>query len=211
VTTAEGDDRAAARRRLRTIRRSLPATERAAAAAGVAANLARLGLPTAGSRVAVYLPMDGELDPAPAVSLVRGRGCQVYAPAVTSFRARRMCFRLLRPEAGLRRNRWGIRQPAGICTSGRWLDLVLVPCVAFDSEGVRLGMGAGFYDRHFAFLRQRRAWRRPRLLGLAYDWQRLPSIDARYWDVPLWGIVTDRRVYGHAARHLRPAVREIPE
>lgn len=205
LTRSAGDDRAGLRRRMRAARRSLGADERAAAAAAVAASLARLGLPRPQTRVAVYLPMDGELDPGPAAALARARGCTLYAPEITSFSRRRMRFAELSPRTGTRRNRWDIEEPSGPSVDGRWLDLALVPCVAFDGAGARLGLGAGFYDRHFAFLMRRTAWRRPRLVGLAYDFQRLPQLEQRSWDVPLWGVVTERGVYGPARTLARPA------
>lgn len=193
------EDRRAIRRRMRQARRQLGDAERRAAAAQVAARLARMGLPRPHSRVGVYLPMDGEIDPAPVVQLARSRRCRLYVPVITSFRLRHMRFAPLADGAGLRRNRWGIHEPEGSGISGRWLDLVLVPCVAFDARGDRLGMGAGFFDRHFSFLAHRGAWRRPRLVGLAYDLQRVDSLAAAAWDVPLWSIVTERATYGHAA------------
>jgi 5-formyltetrahydrofolate cyclo-ligase len=205
------DDRAAVRRRLRAERREIPADLRDAAAAAVAANLARLGLPKPGTRVAAYLAMDGELDPAPALSLARRRGCDLFLPVVTRFSRRSMRFSRLGAGAAMRRNRWGILEPDRPGINGRWLDLALVPCVAFDANGERLGMGAGFYDRHFSFLKHRSAWRRPRLLGLAYEFQRTSGIDVRPWDVPLWGVVTELGVYGRAAEFLRRTTTETAE
>jgi 5-formyltetrahydrofolate cyclo-ligase len=190
---------------MRAARRGLGADERATAAAAAAANLVRLGFPGPRTRVAAYLPIDCELDPGPAAALARARGCTVYAPVITSFGQRRMRFAELSPRMGTRRNRWGIDEPSGSGVDGRWLDLALVPCVAFDETGARLGLGAGFYDRHFAFLKCRTAWHRPRLIGLAYDFQRLPRLEQRPWDVPLWGVVTDRGVYGPASAFARPA------
>jgi 5-formyltetrahydrofolate cyclo-ligase len=64
-------------------------------------------------------------------------------------------------------------------------------------------MGAGFYDRHFAFLRQRRTWLRPLLLGIAFEVQKLPRFAEAGHDVPLWGVVTERGIYGRAAERLR--------
>lgn len=61
-------------------------------------------------------------------------------------------------------------------------------------------MGAAFCDRHFAFLRQRRAWRRPLPLGLAFEVQRVDHLPVRAQDLPLWGVVTERGIYGRAAR-----------
>lgn len=181
------------------MRRSLGAHARSAAAVQVAVNLAKLGLPRPGALVAAYFPMDCELDPAPAVALARQRNCEVLAPVITRFSRRTMRFARTAPNDPVRCNRWGMREPDGPRIHGRWLDLVLVPCVAFDGSGGRLGMGAGFYDRHFSFLLSRHAWRRPRLLGLAYECQRLPALEQQPWDVPLWGIVTERGVYGRAA------------
>ena len=104
---------------------------------------------------------------------------------ITSLRARRMRF--VEPGDG------------GDTIDARWLDLVLMPLVGFDADDNRLGMGAGFYDRKFAFLRHRRAWHRPLLLGIAFDAQRMERFDAAPHDVPLWGVVTERAVYGRAA------------
>ena len=74
------------------------------------------------------------------------------------------------------------------------LDLVLVPLVGFDGAGNRLGMGGGFYDRSFAFLGQRR-WRRPRLVGVAFDLQRVDRLPRRAWDVPLDAVASERGCY----------------
>jgi 5-formyltetrahydrofolate cyclo-ligase len=75
------------------------------------------------------------------------------------------------------------------------LDLVLTPLVAFDAQGHRLGMGGGFYDRSFAYLLRHSRWLRPRLIGLAYDFQRQTRLPHQPWDVPLHAIATDHRLY----------------
>ena len=76
---------------------------------------------------------------------------------------------------------------------------MLTPLVGFDDNGNRIGRGAGFYDRHFAFLRHRRSWHRPLMLGLAFELQRVEFLPAKPSDVPLWGIVTERGIHGRAA------------
>lgn len=175
---------------MRVRRRALPQAERERAALAACHHLLSLGLPRPGSRIGAYLPFGGELDPAPIVDYAMRRGCRVYVPAVTSRHLRHMRFA---PLGGpLRPNRFGIPEPSAAgSVDGRWLEVVLLPCVAFDERGGRLGMGAGYYDRHFAFLRHRHSWLRPRLLGLAYAFQRVEPLAARAWDVPLWGVVTD--------------------
>lgn len=202
-------DRASLRRRVRDLRGGLPDAVHASAAAAVARRIADLGLLQHGARIAVYLPRDAELDTRPIVSLARASGCHVYAPVVTDFARRRMRFAALRPDAGTIRNRWGVEEPGGRPRiHGAWLDLVIVPCVAFDDRGYRLGMGAGFYDRHFAYQNWRWGWRRPRLLGVAFDCQRVGPLEAEAWDVALWGVVTETGVYGRAAGASDPQHRD---
>jgi 5-formyltetrahydrofolate cyclo-ligase len=76
---------------------------------------------------------------------------------------------------------------------------VIVPLVGFDARGHRLGMGAGLYDRQFAFLRHRRAWRRPLLVGVAFEAQKVPRLAESAHDVQLDGVVTECGVYGRMA------------
>ncbi len=180
------DDRPALRRRLRAARRAVPAAGRSVAAVAIDRALARLGLPKPGTRVSAFQPFDGEIDPGIVLRRARAIGCTVYFPVVTSLRARRMRF--VAPADG-----------GGATIGPRWLDLVLVPLVGFDPRGHRLGMGAGLYDRHFAFLRHRRTWRRPLLVGVAFEAQKVERLAEAEHDVQLDGVVTERGVYGRIA------------
>jgi 5-formyltetrahydrofolate cyclo-ligase len=184
------ESRPALRARLRAARRAIGSRERFSAAQAVAANLARLGLPRPRTRIAAYQAMDGEIDLSIVLHRALALGCDVYLPVITSVRSRRMRFA---PLSGT-----GEPGVAAATGSARWLDLVLVPLVGFDCDGNRLGMGAGFYDRHFAWLRQRKHWRRPLLVGIAFDIQRLDRLPAQPHDVSLWRVVTERAVYGRA-------------
>lgn len=74
------------------------------------------------------------------------------------------------------------------------LDIVLMPLVAFDLNGNRLGMGGGFYDRSFSFLMRRKSNKKPRLIGVAYDFQEIETLDSDSWDVPLDAVVTESRL-----------------
>lgn len=181
------EDRPALRRRLRAARRAVPAAARPAAAAAIDRALARLGLPKPGTRIAAFEPYDGEIDPSVVIDRARALGCRVYFPEITHMRRRRLRFV---PES--------IPGPHG-ALNPRWLDLVLVPLVGFDSRGYRLGVGGGFYDRHFEFLRHRRSWQHPTLLGVAFEVQRLERFAEQPHDVPLWGVVTEQGTYGRAA------------
>ena len=72
---------------------------------------------------------------------------------------------------------------------------MLLPLVGFDDRGGRLGMGGGFYDRSLAYLRMRKNWHMPTLLGLAHEYQRVEELAIASWDVPLQATVTDKAWY----------------
>ncbi len=107
-----------------------------------------------------------------------------------------MRFGLVRRDVAMERNPFGILEPsAGPFIDARSLDLVLTPLVAFDDRGIRLGMGGGFYDRCFKFLRIRTAWCKPKLVGVGFEHQHLPSIRAASWDVRLSCAITEAAKY----------------
>lgn len=121
-----------------------------------------------------------------------------FLPVLRRHAAGRLWFVRWRPPDRLRPNRFGILEPSarrGAIRPAWHLDLVLLPLVGFDDRCNRLGMGGGYYDRSLAWLRQRQHWRRPRLIGLAHECQRLEHIEPRRWDVPLDAVVTEARVY----------------
>jgi len=156
----------------------------------------------AAHRIACYIPVDGEVDCRPLMESMLADGKQIYLPVIEGGRRGRLDFALLGADTTLRRNRYGIPEPvprSGQLLNPRWLDLALVPLVAYDRAGNRLGMGAGYYDRSFAFLLHRRRWRRPKLVGLAYSCQQAAVLVPAAWDVPLLAVVTELGVM-HATR-----------
>ena len=107
------------------------------------------------------------------------------------FRSTEMVFTPHQQESDLVRNRYGLLEPDKPCqtVSMTEMDLVLVPMVACDHDGTRLGMGGGYYDRFFAAKLTDRA-ADPFLLGIAHDFQLLAHIPRQQWDVPLDAIAT---------------------
>ena len=92
-------------------------------------------------------------------------------------------------------NFFGIQEPdLGRAIDSRKLDLVLTPLVAFDDRGVRVGVGRGYYDRCFSFLLNRRHWRHPKLMAVAYELQRVPRLAREPWDVLMAGAITEAGV-----------------
>jgi 5-formyltetrahydrofolate cyclo-ligase len=177
------------RQRIRGERRALSAAERAAADRAIRGHLRALPAFRGAHRVALFLPFDGEPSLTP---LIHAAHKHWYAPVITRTRMR---FARIDTRAPLERNFFGILEPhLGASIDARRLDLVLTPLVAFDDRGVRMGVGRGYYDRCFRFLSGRDVWRRPKLLGIGYELQHVPYLEAQPWDIPLWGAVTEAGV-----------------
>ncbi|MGH8238927.1 MAG: 5-formyltetrahydrofolate cyclo-ligase [Steroidobacteraceae bacterium] len=187
------------RAEVRARRRALSAHDRSSASRQFARILQRSNLLRPGRRIAVYVSHDSEADPSAIVRLARRNRCELYLPAIADYRHRRMEFRRYARDTRLRPNRYGIGEPARGAAAARIaarnLDLVLVPLVAVDAHGTRLGTGAGFYDRCLQHLRAGRRWRRPKLIGLGYEFQRVDQLAARAWDVPLDALITEKGLH----------------
>lgn len=197
-------DRPQQRRQLRARRRSLDPRERRRRGAALYRHLFSQPLFRNSRRIAVYLPSDGEVDTAAIIEQAWALGKQVYLPVLVPFLHNRLWFARYEADTRLVRNRFGIAEPRAVHrqrVETHALDLVLTPLVGFDAKGNRLGMGGGFYDRSFGFLGRRRYWRKPRLVGLAYDFQQLPQLPAQPWDVPLSAVVTDGGWHRFGAPH----------
>jgi 5-formyltetrahydrofolate cyclo-ligase len=194
------DPKTELRRELRARRNRLTSAERDEAAQRLCEHLAATRLFRASRRIACYLPNDGEIDPRPVIARIEAVNKRCFLPVLSHLRFDRLWFAPYATGAALKPNRFRIPEPEVPRRSlvrAQDLDLILVPLVGVDAAGNRLGMGGGFYDRSLEFLNHRRRWRKPHLLGLAYDFQRLTGerLPVQPWDIPLSGVVTDRGVY----------------
>jgi 5-formyltetrahydrofolate cyclo-ligase len=191
-------DRNRLRAWMRARRKRVTASEQAAAAQGFASVIARHRLLRPGMRIAVYHARGREADLSRVIAIARRRDCPLYLPAVIRRRTGEMDFVRFDSHTRLRRNAFGIREPdptGAPRIALRHLDLVLVPLLAVDAEGWRLGSGGGFYDRRLHRLRMQRRWRRPRLIGVAYEFQRVARVAHESWDVPLDAVITESNLY----------------
>ena len=187
------DARVALRRELRARRRAIQGRDRILAARRVARLVDGALWLRPGRRIGLYLAMPEELDTAPLLEIAQRRGCVIAVPRIVSSRHGRMHFFDL--DGSIAPGAFGIREPGGNrMRSARELDIVFMPLVGFDAAGHRIGMGKGFYDRRFAHRVRLRHWRRPLLVGLAYDAQEVPSLPHADHDVPLDAIVTESTV-----------------
>lgn len=89
-------------------------------------------------------------------------------------------------------NQYGIPEPCGNLDliNPKDLDMAIVPLVAFDKNGNRLGTGKGYYDRTFSFKKQKQPIK-PYLFGIAYSFQQIENLSPQLWDIPLDFVVTD--------------------
>ncbi|MEE4624580.1 5-formyltetrahydrofolate cyclo-ligase [Pseudomonas alliivorans] len=198
MTSAPSLSRPQLRRHLRKARRSLTRSQQREAARGLYRQLAQHPLFRRARHVSLYLPMDGEIDPRLLLRAAQRRGKATYLPVLNAWPRTCMVFQRVRPGETFRPNRFRIPEPRINRAKQRriWaLDLVLMPLVGFDDEGGRLGMGGGFYDRSLAYRARRSTWRKPVLLGLAHECQKVERLAQASWDVPLQGTVSDKRWY----------------
>ncbi len=183
------------RSEMRARRRAISEPERVRMAGALARHLGACLRVRRARRVACYLSNDGEMRLGPVMDFLRANGRQVLLPAL---HAGGLWFLPYDRDTRLAPNRFGIPEPdvtGGARCRARDLDLVLMPLVAFDATGNRLGMGGGFYDRTFSYLRNREFWKKPLLIGIAYEFQCLETLPSRPWDVPLHGVATEERLY----------------
>lgn len=188
-------DKAALRRQMRQRRRGLGERERVAAAARLLGHLQRSRHWQRARRIGCYLANDGEMPLEPVIRHALDTGREVYLPVLADIARGRLRFCAYTTGTPMKTNRFGIPEPDASASGDidpAFLDLVLTPLVAFDADGRRLGMGGGFYDRTFAYLHERRHWRQPPLIGVAYAFQETTDVPSDPWDVPLSGIITDR-------------------
>jgi 5-formyltetrahydrofolate cyclo-ligase len=190
--------RAALRRRYRAARRALSVAEQHQHARAAARRFAISGVMNCFKRFAVYAPSDGELDPSPIAEQLLAANKIVALPVIE--RSRQMSFYRYLPTTPIVRNRFDIPEPdtrRAAAVSTALLDVVLVPLVAFDDAGARLGRGGGYYDATFAS--------RPHALrvGLGHELQYHADLEHQPWDVPLDAVITEQAVRGFTIRGRR--------
>lgn len=181
------------RKHLRRQRRAIPDIERERANQAIAQRVSGYHRFRAARRIAAYLDFDGEVSADAIIQRCWHMGRTVYLPVLLD--REQMLFAPFHAQSVLAANRFGILEPVVASrqlVSASQLDLVLTPLVGFDREGNRLGVGGGFYDRHFA---RHKHHSRPHLVGLAYACQEAALPPPRAWDVPLRAVITENTIH----------------
>ena len=185
------------RKQIRLERRKLSPLQQKQATTRLIRNLKRFHVLLRAKHIALYLGNDGEICPEPLIQLIESWGKKAYLPVIHPLKPQELVFCQTTRSTRYVRNRFGIREPefkSSKHIKARQLSTVLMPLVAFDEEGNRMGMGGGFYDRTFHYKRHSPK-SMPHLIGLAHELQRQATLPVNEWDVALDAIVTDRQIY----------------
>ncbi len=167
-------------------RDALPAQARKAAAEAIAAR--PFPLPIApGLIVSGFMPLNSEINPLPLMHKLAAAGAQLALPAIAG-RGKPLVMRAWQFGAPLDRGQWGIREPKVEAPEVE-PDIVLVPLLAFDRAGYRLGYGAGYYDMTITRLR---GLKKISAIGIAFAVQEVAKVPTTERDAQLDLVLTER-------------------
>lgn len=150
------------------------------------------------AHAAGYLSVGGEIDLSPALHWLRQQGCKTWLPIIREQFNGQLRFAPFTDSTNfVIGQHFKIPEPefddTDLCCAND-LDLVLVPLVAFDHNGNRLGMGGGYYDKSFSYrLNQRMPSQQ--FVGVAHEFQSLDTVPSEHWDVPLDTVLTEEHIY----------------
>ncbi len=140
--------------------------------------------------IAGFWPFNGEPDLVPLFRQLMDDGCDLALPVISARQKGLMKFCKWQRDIPLVKNRFGICEPQDHrALNPQHFDLVIIPLVAYDRLGNRLGMGAGYYDRHLEPLRDCPS---PVRMGVGYSLQEMKHLAQNAWDIPLHGVVNER-------------------
>lgn len=183
------------RKRLRGLRKTVPLIACAERSARIVEHLDAIPAFLTARTVALFWPIEErhEVDLRALDARLRARGVKVAYPGV--FASGEMFFRFVDDLDSMQPHPLGFQGPSvgeieshSTLQNAPDLDVIVVPAVALDPTGQRIGYGAGHYDRALRF------YAKAMTFGVAYDFQLIPEVPATEGDVPVQWIVTDRRV-----------------
>lgn len=167
--------------------------------AQICENLIRSAPLRTAKRIACYFAHGKEVDLTTFMLAAWQFRKQTFLPVLAHFPKGHLWWLPYEMDTPLYHNRFGIPEPRHPRrlrrTKLRSLDVILMPLVAFDMQGQRIGMGGGFYDRSLARLQHsHHSWHRPKLVGVAFSWQQVQSIPAQPWDIPMDAVITEQSI-----------------
>lgn len=170
-------------------RMALDPSRRAQAALAAVVHLEQLLGTSKASEIAAYVAVASEFDPAPWIDRALARGVRIWLPCLVSADLPLQFRPLPSDPVRMQMNRYNIPEPVdGPVRMADELHALLIPLVAFDRHGTRLGAGGGFYDRTLAASGPVQ----PLRIGLGYACQEAPRLPRQPWDQPLHHVVTEK-------------------
>jgi 5-formyltetrahydrofolate cyclo-ligase len=182
------DAKAAIRREALVRRDGLPADMRAAGAQAIAERPFPFVV-AADAIVSGFMPLKSEINPIPLMRRLADAGAQLALPAVAG-RGQPLAMRAFAFGQPLASGVWGIREPRSDAREV-FPDIVIVPMLAFDRSGHRVGYGAGYYDLTITGLRARKP---VVAVGIAFAVQEIPRVPATARDAALDLVLTEHEV-----------------
>ncbi len=190
ATTDDHDAQRALRKSARVARAGMSSDERDKASEKIADKVVRSSWFRSSKFIACYLPSEEEVDTWPLIERAWRMKKRVFAPLVEKNFTMQFCE--LSADSKLVFNQYGLPEPQdGKIIAPRALDLVITPVVAFDDDCNRIGMGGGYFDRTFSFLRNRKLLFHPKLIGLAFSCQRVDKIAPNPWDIRVFRLINE--------------------
>ena len=178
------------RRRALIARRDLDVEVRSLASRRIATTFLNSHYFYRAARIGCYISMPDEVATSDMFARAWLASKRIYCPVVAS--RRRLRFVEVTRESRLERSKFGLFEPVdGDEILPLELDVVIVPVVAFDGAGHRIGMGGGYYDTTFSALGRCRNSLHPKLVGVAFNCQKVPKIKANPWDIALSDVLTE--------------------
>ena len=169
-------------------RDAIPAETRQAAAEAIAASDFPLAIGP-GTTVSGFMPLGSEINPLPLMKKLAAQGARLALPVVAA-RGQPLVMRAWAWGEPLNAGVWGIREPKPEAPEVE-PDILLVPLLAFDRAGYRLGYGGGYYDRTIGRLRANKP---VTAVGVAFAAQEVPQVPISPRDARLDLVLTEREV-----------------
>jgi 5-formyltetrahydrofolate cyclo-ligase len=151
---------------------------------------------TKAQHIGCYFALPHEMDTQIIITAIQQQQKYCYLPILAPDPKEKILrFGLYLAGARLQANRFNIYEPATspIIVAATTLELIILPVLAFDNTGTRLGSGGGFYDQTLALLAHQKL-RQPLLVGLAYSWQESHKLPKMSYDISLDYIVTEKAI-----------------
>jgi 5-formyltetrahydrofolate cyclo-ligase len=178
-------DKPAARKLAKARRAAISVEQSHRLSAALVTHAAWLSTLAPGGIISSFLRIGDEIDLGPLIQALSQRGHTLALPVMQG-RAKPLLFRAYAPGDALATTTWGIQEPLATAATVA-PAILLVPLLAFDATGHRLGYGGGFYDRTIAEARKIRSIT---AVGVAFDQQRLDAVPHVDYDEPLDWLLT---------------------